>query len=366
MKTKFLLALFIALSLALSISPAYAQGSGTGRSVNLCFGGNATYEPGDRAQNFALVGCNGTVKSGATVPGDATVFGGNLIIEQGATIGRDVAIFGGNATISGHVQGNIAILGGAVELASTAVVDGNARVVGGGFNQAEGAIVRGSVTHENNFQLAPSISRTFVTPFAPFDGMAALGLGLFRGVITALALAALGALLVVFFPQPTQRVMATAQGSFGQSLGVGCLTLLVAPMLFLLLLITLIGPVILVIALAAAWIFGWTAIGYLAGQKIMEALKVREIAPALAVVVGVLLLALIGQVPCLGGLLSVLLIGPLGLGAVVLTRFGTRPYPFYPALVPAVAIPSGPVPPPAAPPQPGTALPPVQGGESPS
>lgn len=357
MKTKILFALLIALTLALSVTPAYAQGIGDGRSDKLCVGGNSTFEPGDRAANFVLFGCNGTVKSGATVPGDAVVFGGNLIVEKGATVNGNVAIFGGNATISGEVRGNVAILGGAVQLASTAVVDGSVNLAGGGFDQAEGAVVRGSVTHENNFRFSPSIQRIFVTPFAPFDGAAAFGLGLFRGIITAFALAALGALVVVFFPQPTQRVVATAQGSFGPSLGVGCLTLLVAPMLFLLLLITLVGPVILVIALAAAWIFGWIAVGYLAGQKVLEALKAHEILPVLAVVLGIIILAIVGEVPCLGWLVS-LLVGTLGIGAVVLTRFGTRPYPFQPALVPVGPAPASPVSLPPSPTQPSASLPP--------
>lgn len=361
MKIRILVSLLIALALALSITPAYAQGLGVGQDAKLCVGGNSTFEPGDRATDFSLFGCNGTVKSGATVPGDALVFGGNLIVEKGATVNGDVAIFGGNATISGEVRGDVAILGGAVQLASTAVVGGSVRVVGGGFDQANGAVVRGSVTHENNFRFSPSFGRVFTVPFAPFNGLASFGLGLFRGLITALAMAALGALVVVFLPEPTHRVMATAQASLAPSLGVGCLTLLVAPMLFLLLLITIIGPVILVIAVAAAWLFGWIAIGYLAGQRVLEALKVREIAPAFAVVAGVLLLALLGQVPCLGWLVS-LLIGTLGVGAVVLTRFGTRPYPFQPVPVTVSPVPFIP-----APSQPSTPLPPpAAGGESPS
>lgn len=351
MKTKFFLALLIALTLALSAAPAWAQGRGRGGAM--CAGGNTTVESGEIVDSLALFGCNGIVKSGATVSGDAVVFGGNLTVEKDARVNRNVAIFGGNATIGGQVQGDVAILGGAVSLEPTAVVDGSLHVLGGGYSKADGAIVRGGISQENNFRFSPSFGRVFLQPFTGFNGVPGsingvdlVGFGLLRGLITALALAALGALLVVFFPQPTQRVMAAAQGSFGPSLGVGCLTLLVAPMLFLLLLITIVGPVILVIALAAAWIFGWIAVGYLAGQKILEALKVREILPVLAVIVGLLLLAIVGEVPCLGGLVS-LLIGTLGVGAVVLTRFGTRPYPFAPAM--ATVGPMLPMPPPAQP-----------------
>lgn len=342
MKTKFLLAAFIALTLAMSIAPAYAQGVGVGRSVNLCFGGNATFEPTDRAVDFTLLGCNGTVKSGATVPGTAAVFGGNLTIEQGSTVAGDVAIFGGNATVAGEVKGDVAVMGGTVQLQPSAVVDGSMRIVGGTYNKADGAVVRGSVTHENNFRFSPTLGRVFAEPFSPFQGFASLGLGLFRGLITALALAVLGALVVVFFPKPVERVRAAAQSSIGPSLGVGCLTLVVAVVIFIPLFVTLIGPFLLAIGVAAAWIFGWIAIGYLAGDRILEALKVKEIAPVLAVVAGVLVLAIIGEVPCIGWLIG-LLIGTAGVGAVVLTRFGTQPYPLPPGPTSMTPVPVTPM-----------------------
>ena len=49
-----------------------------------------------------------------------------------------------------------------------------------------------------------------------------------------------------------------------------------------------------------------------------------------AVLVGVLLISLLTTVPCLGWLLAGV-VGSLGLGAVVLTRFGTMAYPPAPA-----------------------------------
>ncbi len=349
MKTKFFFALLFALMLALSVTPAFAQGRNGNGAV--CFGGNTTIESGETVDGLGVFGCNATVKSGATVNGGSVVFGGDLTVENGAQMNGDVAMFGGNATIAGEVKGDVAILGGAVHLDSTAVVDGTVRVAGGGVSQSEGATIRGGISRENGIRLSPSFGRTFIPPVfgipnGPFRGIDVIGFGLARGLITALALAALGALLVVFFPQPTQRVMVAAQGALGPSLGAGCLTLVVAVVIFIPLFITLVGPFLLILAVVAAWIFGWIAIGYLAGEKILEALKVKDITPILAVVVGVLVLAVIGQVPCIGWLIA-LLIGTAGVGAVVLTRFGTRPYPYAPAAVPVG--PMLPTPPPAPP-----------------
>ena len=61
--------------------------------------------------------------------------------------------------------------------------------------------------------------------------------------------------------------------------------------------------------------------------------------PVLAVIVGILILMIVGQVPILGWLVSCI-VGLLGMGAVVLTRFGTRVYPTPPTmmLVPAAGL----------------------------
>ncbi len=348
MKTKFFFALLVGLILALSVTPAFAQGRRSDGSV--CAGGNTTVESGQTVDDLALFGCNGTIRSGGTVRGDVVVFGGNLTVDSGGQVNGNIAVFGGAASVGGTVNGDVAIAGGSVNLGSTAVVNGSVRVAGGSLNRAEGATIHGGVTQENNPRVPPIVWPTVITRTFPSDGVGFAAFDFFRNVITALALAALGALLVVFFPQPTRRVMETAQNQIGPSLGTGCLTMLVTPVLLILLAITIIGipvTVILAIVAAAAWIFGWIAIGYLAGEKILEALKVRDIVPILAVVVGVLILAVLTFVPCLGGLLG-LLIGALGLGAVVLTRFGTRPYPYTPAWAPVGPV--GPLPPTATPP----------------
>lgn len=165
-------------------------------------------------------------------------------------------------------------------------------------------------------------------PFGTVDGIA---FGFLHSVITALAVAALGALVVVLLPNQARQVSATAEKSLLPSLGVGCLTVLVAlPLIVLLavLIITLPAAILLPLVLGAAWLFGWIALGWLVGERLLAALQAREAwrAPVITVIVGVLLLALVGAVPVIGWLIG-LGVGLVGLGAVVLTLFGTRTYP---------------------------------------
>jgi hypothetical protein len=130
---------------------------------------------------------------------------------------------------------------------------------------------------------------------------------------------------------------------------VGCLTAIVLPIAALILVITLIGiPVAILVVLggAIAGYFGWLCVGFLVGERILHALNARQITPIFAIVVGIVLLALIGAMPIVGGLVK-FVVAMLGLGAVILTRFGTRPYPLGPSLglPPAGALPLAPLPP---------------------
>ena len=344
MYRKFLLGLLFAAMAALTISPVFAQEPG---GDQMCAGGTSIVGPGTTVRNLVLFGCSGVVRAGGTVNQDVAVFGGNLTIEQGARVNRNVAILGGTVQIDGEVGSNVAVAGGSVNLGDSAVIDGNVRVAGGSVQRSAGATVRGSISQENNPRGTLPAFGPFVTanPFRFFDG----GFNFLRGLLGALATAVLGVLVVVLFPAHLQRVATTAQTELAPSLGVGCLTMVIAPIMLIALAITIIGiPLVVLLALAgaAAWYFGWITIGYIAGERILAALKVREIAPVLAVIVGVLLIAIVGEVPVAGGLVNIL-VGALGVGAVLLTRFGTRAYPAWPPSGTAVSNP-----PPSSPPAP--------------
>lgn len=208
------------------------------------------------------------MRSGGAIAGSLVIFGGNLNVEQGGAIRGDVVVVGGNLEIAGDVTGDISIAGGNVNLHSTAVVNGDINIAGGNLNRSEGAVVRGSINQGNS----PRIGFPRSLPLIGFSTGLDRTFDFWGGLIGALAMAALGALLVVFFPTPMHRVAETVESSLLPSVGVGCLTLIVVPVLALLLTITLIGiplVVILAIAAVAAWYFGWITIGYLAGQRIL-------------------------------------------------------------------------------------------------
>jgi hypothetical protein len=97
----------------------------------------------------------------------------------------------------------------------------------------------------------------------------------------------------------------------------------------LIVLIALIIPIPLAVmivgGLIVAWALGTIAIGWLMGEYIMQALAPRHNTRLVQVTVGLTVLVLVGSLPYIGWLVSISA-GLVGLGAVFLSRFGTRLY----------------------------------------
>lgn len=299
-------------------------------TASLLFGAQPALAATQQGGDQICTGNNLTIISGQSV-GNLLAFGCNVDVQQGATVYGSIADFGGNVKIAGTVNGSIATFGGNVMLTETAVVNGQVASMGGNYSAAPGAVVRGNA---NTGSIVPPIPPTPPTPVSPFSRAFNFGFDILGGIVTALAFAALGALVVIFAPNATRRVSDAVQKQPLNTAGVGCLTLIVLPILGILLVITIIGiPIALLLGLVtwAAWIFGGIAIGLLAGEKILGAFRVSNILPVLAVILGVVLLMLVGQIPVFGWLVSCI-VGLLGLGAVVMTRFGTRAYPPAPGM----------------------------------
>ncbi len=363
---KRLIGLLIALLLvALAAMPAAAQGENESEGDHVCFGGETLVRPADAPESVVLFGCGARIQSGVHVSRDIVSFGGNVILEEGTRVRGDIVVFGGNLDVGGQVGDDVVVFGGTVTLQPNSVVDGNVQVFGGMTNRRQGATVRGRITSGGAFDF-----ERFRFPVVPIPGnvppleMRRVG-GLWTGIftdlvqsfITAVALAALGALVLVFLPTQTEQVSRTAAQSAVPSIGVGCLTFLIAPPLLILLIITCLGiPIagILGIVLAAAGVFGWIAVSLVLGERLLRALKVASIVPIAAMVVGLFVLWLVTEVPLLGFLIW-LFVASLALGAVILTRFGTQPYPETVAGPGALTVP----PPPPAPIEPSEPVPPA-------
>jgi len=302
-----------------------------------------------------VFGDNVTLASGETVDGNLIVFGGNVTIEDGATVAESVVVFGGNVEVGGHVKEDVVTFGGNVNLLSTAQVDGRLVTSGGSVNREEGAVVSGGESNGLDGSIpdippfpdapGPSVAFRIIDPiFTMFrHGIESMGM--------ALALGLIALLVVAMWPTQTHRVSATITGTPALSAGLGLLTLFAGPVLIVLTAITLcLLPLSGIGALLYGMVilFGWLALGSVVGARLATAINWRNASPAMATAVGTLLLSLvmlfIGIVPFFGAVVQ-MLFASIGVGAVVLTRFGTRPYLTGAPIVEPAAQPAAPTPP---------------------
>jgi hypothetical protein len=153
----------------------------------------------------------------------------------------------------------------------------------------------------------------------------------------------------MFLPRQVERAAQTIFHSPLISGGVGCLTVIIVPLVLVAIMITIILiPVSLagLFILGVALTFGWVTIGTEVGHRLSQQFHTEWALPITAGIgtfLTTFVLGGIGQfIPCVGWLVPTLT-GVVGLGAVLLTRFGTRPYPEYPT---TSIVPAAPPPPP--------------------
>lgn len=283
-----------------------------------------------------------TVAAGERVEGNLIVFNGNLTIEEGGVVEGSAVVWNGSADVNGVVQDDLVVSNGDIRLGASARIEGsvvcswNCDVEQSAGAEIEGGVIKGS-------PLPFPGSRWVVTregPSAPRSWRWANGssnllqwlLRLLSNLIASGVIAALAGLATLVWPDQVRRIGQTATEAPWASLGWGLLAELAAAVFALLMVLTICVPVVVALVLIAAGLFGWIGLGALIGERLLQALKVRETAPVWAAVMGTLIISLVAAwlnvVPCVKvvGWLLILSAGCLGLGAVVLTRFGTRPY----------------------------------------
>ena len=287
-----------------------------------------------------------TLRSGEVLDGNLIVFGGNVELQSGSTVDGDVVVFGGTINADGLITGTVVGLGGPVNLGESAVVEGEVVSAGSPINQSSGAVIEGEIvdlaqgpfmfdfpggmqTWPNNMQWQGAD-----WGWNPWVRVGQFVLWLIVGAVVA-------TMTLLFVPDHTKRVAYVAVNSPLPSLGIGLLAALVfVPLIFILSLamtiliitICLLPLVLLVVIFVAvvAWAFGLIALGYEVGKRLTKGLN-RDWAPPLSAGIGTFLLLLVvnglnAVIPCVGWTFPALA-GLLGLGAVLLSRFGTRVYP---------------------------------------
>jgi hypothetical protein len=315
------------------------------------------------------------VEDGETVDEDIVIFGGRLVVEKGGTVSGevsvfggeavlagqvegDVSIFGGETTLSGEIDGDLVVFGGNMDVTSSAEVDGDCILVGGNLAGDGASGINCTTVGEMPGLAVPAFVRPPVRSDIPAPpelprlprispGGSSFGeVGRVAG--RSLLMGILALLAASLAPAQLGQVQQTLTRKPAASGAVGLLTAIAVPSLAAILLlisavltivcIGLLGyPIVLVlvIGLLVGALMGWIAAGTWLGGRLAGWLKLTNrglpVTAALGTTVLTLAVGLLSSLPfLLGGWLwaiAAVAIACGGLGAVALTRFGTRSYP---------------------------------------
>jgi hypothetical protein len=258
--------------------------------------------------------------------GGVVVANGNAVVH--GTITETLWVISGDASVDGAVAGDVVVIDGTLRLEAAATVD-NVTLIRGTLDRAEGATITGDLTEQDTLV-------SFGWAGAVFSIVMWLGFTVVL-VLAALAVAyAGGRQLTASGELMRQRLV--------PSIVTGLVLFVALPVVAVLAFITIIGiplgGTILLVVMPALWVLGYLVAGTWLGRKLTDALGRQESAarPLLAAALGVVVLQLVGLVPALGPLVTVLA-GMIGAGALVY-RIVRRPK--TPAARPVVT--GGPVP----------------------
>jgi hypothetical protein len=257
-----------------------------------------------------------TIAAGEHICGDASVYGGRMTVF--GEVDGSVTAVGGDVTIYGDVHGDVRAIGGSVYLHDGAHVMGDVHAVGGNVVRTGTPVVGGNIQRD--------VVRHDMTPLQWFgltDSYAFPWLSMLFWVLAA-------ACIAHFLPEPLGRVRAIARSDFSRSLLTGVVTLVAGAIVSLVLIATCLGiPVALAVlgAMWLAWVVGTVALGLWLGDRLLHRVAAGGHTPVSSAVLGVAIIALAESIPCVGGVLSVVL-GCASLGAVTLAVLHARRTPY--------------------------------------
>jgi cytoskeletal protein CcmA (bactofilin family) len=261
-----------------------------------------------------------TVNLGADVKRAASLAGQDVTVQNNARIGSDLSLAANTANVDGRVGRDISgathtlILTNTVgrnvdarvaklELQSSAVINGNLTYTAPVTTDLHNA--GGKVLGSQTFHKAPNNKHAM-----------RWGAWFAWHVYVSVALAVLSLVLVAVFPRAINRWNKQAESHFWPALGVGFVSMFVVPLIIVALFISLVG-IPLGILVLLSWLAAMLLTAPLAAYYVGSRITPSEKRIPLVMLVGVVVLAVVCQIPFLGWVVTVIAYW-LGLGVVLL------------------------------------------------
>lgn len=283
---------------------------------------------------------NYRLRSGERLEGDQVWVGSQLAFDADSAVNGSVTMIADEVTAGGLVRGDLTVIASGFTLDSTARITGDLTYCTDRSHIHEGATVGGALKDECADDGRSALDRLAGTgadrwqPSFLVRLAGTLGRALFLGGVAALGM--------ILFPVALRRMSTSMRSAPAASAGIGCLTLVAAVgvsvvyALSLILVIPLLALPLFLLAwlvLGLALLVGWAAFAHPVGGWLLRRVGLADQPPMVQAAVGGLLLGLAVMIWDLFwitswlGTLAAMLVSAIGLGAVILTRLGTRSYP---------------------------------------
>lgn len=243
---------------------------------------------------------------------DASLAGGHIIVT--GSVKNNLRAAGGKVTIDGPIGGDVSVAGGTLELGANARIAGKLKFRGGELRRDPAAQVAGTVEHVRGGKHR----RQFTT-----------GERFLRGWIWTSGLILLAAIIAAALPGPSRRMAQELRDRPWMTPLLGFIALTSIPVAALLLMLTIIGIPLGLLALlgyAALLLVGYVWLSVVVGGLLLDRFSAQNAARTAsrvgAAVLAMLVLALLVRIPFLGGLVTftALIVGVGMIVAVVLRR----------------------------------------------
>ena len=274
--------------------------------------------------------------------GDLTVVARVVTFAASSEVHGNVSIVATNiATLGGIIDGNLTVVSPIAEVnISGLTVNGNVSICARSVTGQNTAKINGDFSNHCDVGAALS-GRSMMSHMPSF--MDSPILHLIQVIVTSIIIGLLAGLVFMLFPDRMSRIIETGTSHLQATGTVGFVSMgaafVVTGVYFLTIPLTL-GLMCLALPLVgigwlvivAALVLGWITMAAPLGDMLLRRFKVST-TPMVTAIFGAFALTLIqgllSMIPCIGiiGVLMTIIIGSVGLGAVILTRGGGRTYP---------------------------------------
>ena len=268
----------------------------------------------------------GNILVEAPVHGNARMAGGKIEFARDASVSGDVALAGGTVVIDGPVTGNVRAVGGTVTL--NGAIGGDAKIAAGTLNLGPDARIAGQLDFRGGdlnqdpaAQVSGGVTRHARNHWRHEEHSASERF--LRGWMWTAGLVVLAALLAAALPGPSRRMAAELRERPWLTPLLGLVALSTIPVAAVLVMITVIGiplGLLALVAYAALLLLGYVWLAVVVGGLLLDRIK-PEVAAQTAWRVGAAMLAmlslgLLARMPFVGGLVGFVAL-VVGVGMVV-------------------------------------------------